>query len=519
MAETISYFNGSTSYAEFTDDIVLAGDFEIEIDVYAESFGNQGILGDGLTNGETYRLRIDGANVRMDIRNAANTGFSSAVVPLNGRRIVVKLIGNILSISNNGSAVLTDLSAVGILNNEVRLGVIGRRSSAFYHGNISSLKIWTDGDRTTGTQLVNMPMSEYRKDLDGRLVYHNYAQSDEWYLNLTQNSGIRINEKVFSDGFRFVVDFVHSDGASSENILLGYSLSQGYSIVYNASSNDITARIDGETWIVLASNIPAGRVLIDITVSELDVTTIVNGVQTVTNLIGGSLFKVDRLLFGYFSGKGFGGYVYSSFLENSEGVVVFSYEINDFSNVIANTANPLGANVWDNNSSVVTGSATQTNGQYSLPANSDSVYFTESGSTGLGYICTVDVVLGDINDLDAGLSSVQNTGWQPVRDSLNQPVPNRFYTLANNTTNDNLTLTKTGTDPLVINNVKFQRAIDYGVLNGTEGTNYEWKNAAPEAIGYNIDIVIDETTTFVHAGEVHANVVHANWVRAIVSTA
>ena len=65
---------------------------------------------------------------------------------------------------------------------------------------------------------------------------------------------------------------------------------------------------------------------------------------------------------------------------------------------------------------------------------------------------------------------------------------------------DNLTLTKTGSAEIVFKGVKFQRAIDYGVLNGTRNTDYEWLNDGCHAVGYDVTIEELDTTSLTYNG-------------------
>ena len=92
---------------------------------------------------------------------------------------------------------------------------------------------------------------------------------------------------------------------------------------------------------------------------------------------------------------------------------------------------------------------------------------------------------GSLDNIIAGDSSTEFTGWQNIRDNDGQPT-NRYQTLMNN--NDNEIVFKvSGIADATFSNITARIVEGYGVLQGTRNTDYEWKNDTPHAIGYNVE--------------------------------
>ena len=91
---------------------------------------------------------------------------------------------------------------------------------------------------------------------------------------------------------------------------------------------------------------------------------------------------------------------------------------------------------------------------------------------------------GSLDNIIAGDSTTEFTGWQNIRDSYGQPT-NRYQTLMNNNDNE-VVLKVSGIADATFTNITARIVEGYGVLQGTRGTDYEWKNETPHAIGYNV---------------------------------
>ena len=340
---------------------------------------------------------------------------------------------------------------------------------------------------------VTLPMSECNKDLNDELFYWNETApvDSRFWLKLNGTSVSQINTNGVNLTTKFAVKMTCE--LSTDASLFGYDSATFYARLVGSDRISI---YDGESFGV--SGFYSG----DLKVGFHDYYIFVNESDRVEIIIDGqNLGTVNTRTFTGFMEFLIGAHnstirhinggvkSFEMWTDGTDitGTKIIDYHCDDYSNVIVNHANPLGANVWDDASTVLTGDTAKSGTQYTMTTATSSVYDVEASSTGLGYLCFVTLVSGDIQELEGGLSGVQNTGWSNVRDSKNQPVLNQFYTLVNNTTNDNLTLTKTGSSELVIKDVQFKRAIDYGVLNGTRNTDYEWLNDGCHAVGYNVE--------------------------------
>ena len=109
---------------------------------------------------------------------------------------------------------------------------------------------------------------------------------------------------------------------------------------------------------------------------------------------------------------------------------------------------------------------------------------------GQDVLIQVTVSAGNLDNIIAGDTTTEFTGWTNILDSFKQPIPNRFQTLMNN--DDSYVVFKTnGVADVTLTDITAQTVEGYGVLNGTRNTDYEYKNNAPHAIGYNITTTED----------------------------
>lgn len=155
------YFTEFTSalsqYGVFTSDVVLTGDFEIELDYYGgPSNGITNPLVDG--DGSDLLIYVRNGHAYIQIPSASGVKYlSSAIEEYKLNTIRVAREGSVYSVTVNNNAPVTldvpDFTDEGI--NE-----ICRYNSNYLDGIPANLKIWNDGDRDTGTLVIDCPMAD-----------------------------------------------------------------------------------------------------------------------------------------------------------------------------------------------------------------------------------------------------------------------------------------------------------------------------------------------------------------------
>ena len=181
-----STFDGSSSYAALTDEIVLSGDFEIEFKT----------INADLSSGAYFLADINGTDGRILYLNTGNivlTGDTDEtyvnVGQLSGvanRVFALKRVNGVYSVDINGNISTNptvNISSVTINSMASQWG--SATGVPFFSGQMHDLKIWSGGDRNTGTLILDLPMSEGLKDVYDEVYYRNRVQAQaEWLLNL-----------------------------------------------------------------------------------------------------------------------------------------------------------------------------------------------------------------------------------------------------------------------------------------------------------------------------------------------
>ena len=483
-----STFDGSTSYAALTDEIVLSGDFEIELYFKLNQLsGDLNFLSDG-ANPAIYHFRIDATNGSIDFYyDGSFRSNDGAFIPdLNKHKLVFVKSGNNLKAFYDGAVVHSST----VSSSAMIISYIGRRGDATqnnFNGQLSDLKIWSGGDRTTGDLVLDLPMSEGLKDVYDEVFYRNRVQTQaEWYLNL-DGGYVEFQPITLSGDFEVEVDF-KKHAAASMSILSGASSflridSNGLVVFRDDNNNQFQSSIfppDTENHkLVFKYNATTG-----------DLESGIDGAALTTRNAASFPFTIDKAgvrgsgNFDPFNGQISDLKIWSGG-DRTTGTLIIDSALDDNSNIIANAASPVNANVWS-------GTVTAT-GESSGDINLVNVVSTAGASSQVSVPATVagdDVLIeltlssGSLDNIIAGDSTTEFTGWQNIRDSYGQPT-NRYQTLMNNNDNE-VVLKVSGIADATFTNITARVVEGYGVLQGTRGTDYEWKNETPHAIGYNV---------------------------------
>lgn len=159
--------NDYIQMAQITD---LVGDFEITFDYLRESTGTTDILL-GVGNSNTPIIYVTSGDV-LTFRDSANSATSvtgTTAGTLHNIRIVKT--GTAIEVFVDGTS-----TTAGSSTGSFPFEYIGRRQAGnFLNGVIANVSMWTGGDSSTGTQVINMPLD--RAYTDGAQVI-NYADDN-----------------------------------------------------------------------------------------------------------------------------------------------------------------------------------------------------------------------------------------------------------------------------------------------------------------------------------------------------
>ena len=506
-----SNFNGTSSYAEMTDDIVLAGDFEIEIDFFVESqsTSNQSIFSDSTS---AFYITV-GANSNNLIVQMP-TSASNAYIILSGitfgqrKKLILARSGNTFNLSIDG---LSQSQNIANALPSLKINEIAARGgSNFMAGQLSNLQIWDGGDSTTGTKIMNMAMDERYLNVHGEILYNNSAVVDDWYLSLM--GGAYISDGTITLSGDFEIEAVFKTSQTASDYAIFDSATFNSAVVPAGSAFMYVDNPDGLELIVgdgaggFAREIFGGQLLISNDIKNIvtlkrignQLTATLNGsplgiAQTMTT---NDIYFDDGLLFGG-SGREMTGDVFSVELwdngNRTTGTKVLDYKFDSLSNIIANAASAVNANVWGVGNAITSGDVTiisSSSVRLNRPTGAGLVEINYgSGLRGVDFLVEVSTD-GDINKVIAGENTAQMSGWVDVVDSNGQPT-GRFKTLSNNTGSNNLLLKCFSDTDITLTDISFVEVEGYGVLQGTRGTDYNWTNETPHAIGHNITTTED----------------------------
>ena len=496
-----STFDGSSSYAALTDEIVLSGDFEIEVKIgdadYGSGFNTRVVLGN--LSAPQPSIAFTESNSALRIRNTNSQAVNYTVADLN-------------YFKNGTLRVVLSGSSVEVFFNDVSLGVKSLQSSFIFNaiasysstvfrfsGQLSDLKIWSGGDRTTGDLILDLPMSEGLKDVYDEVFYRNRVQAQaEWLLNL--NGGYSSHQRLWNPD---ATDPSFSLEAYFDSSINGTVFSQCVSNTY--SDREFQIWVNGsanELYIVLGGGggkiIGTGQGLYRIDFDGSSYTLFKDGTQigSISASIGAAREPSADFRIGTRNdGSGGAAFAYNGTIKDVKfwvngtkdtGDLVLDSALDDNSNIIANAASPVNSNVW-------AGTVTAT-GESSGDINLVNVVSTAGASSQVSVPALVagdDVLIeltlssGSLDNIIAGDSTTEFTGWQNIRDNNGQPT-NRYQTLMNNNDNE-IVLKVSGIADATFTNITARVVEGYGVLQGTRNTDYEWKNETPHAIGYNVE--------------------------------
>ena len=503
-----STFDGSTSYAALTDEIVLSGDFEIEFKCLTTNTTQDQAIFDSVDFGVSgvgkSLLYIDTPNGLDFVIPTAGTSFTRTQFGefsnlTNGQLNTVAVgrsAGVIYAKLNDVS-----LTATGVLSSNIdvifdNVGGLPRK----FDGQLSDLKIWDGGDRTTGDLILDLPMSEGLKDVYDEVFYLNRVQAQaEWLLNL--GGGYSLHQRLWNPDATdpsFSLEAYFDAGIFGTIISQNIARSEASRELHILCNNNlIKVVIGGSTYNL---NFASGAGLYRVDFNGSNVSLFKGGIQagsSVAATVGNSRESNADFRIGTRANDSntSAEVAYTGVIRDvkfwvngtkSTGDLVLDSALDDNSNIIANAASPVNANVW-------TGTVTAT-GESSGDINSVNVLSTAGASSQVSVPATVagdDVLIeltlssGSLDNIIAGDSSTEFTGWQNIRDNDGQPT-NRYQTLMNN--NDNEIVFKvSGIADATFTNITARVVEGYGVLQGTRGTDYEWKDETPHAIGYNVE--------------------------------
>ena len=484
-----STFDGSSSYAALTDEIVLSGDFEIEIYFIAEAFPAT-LLGSTASN--SY-LKVDSSTQITIDGGLGSHSFTVSTININEKyKLKLSYISGALSlnIDNSSYTASATLGAVLIEN-------IGKESTSLLDGQPSDLKIWDGGDRNTGDLILDLPMSEGLKDVYDEVFYRNRVQTQaEWILSLNNAAYVEVQDISLTGSYEIEFNFV-TDQYSTTNPFLGTTSEDSYIRADSATS----VKVGGIGGGVASHTFTGINTLLANTKYKLILKNVA-GTKTL-NLNGSTLTTTTdfgSLLIQKIGGKGvnfFNGQLSNLKIwqggDRTTGNLIIDSALDDNSNISANAASPVNANVWDDLSATVIGdSEILGNGSYRIysPDGSYSAVKVSSvASANVDYLVEVEVVSGDINQVIMQEVTTDFSGWQNIRDAYGQPT-NKYKTIVNSVYMMIQIKRNTAYNPnvdITIKNITVREVEGYGVLQGTRNTDYQWKNETPHAIGYNVE--------------------------------
>lgn len=144
-------------YYQFSSPITLSGDFEIELRFATTGLSVQIILGDSHIT--AYYFNIS-ATLNVWVAGTERK-FNFITDPRDGKlhNLIYKLTGNSLQVFIDGVSLGSKTIVPYLGANRFRLGN-SNSATAPFNGVLSDLKIWTNGDRNTGTLVVDCPVDE-----------------------------------------------------------------------------------------------------------------------------------------------------------------------------------------------------------------------------------------------------------------------------------------------------------------------------------------------------------------------
>ena len=166
LKRSVFEFNG-TQWGELSEPVVLDGDFEIEMFITGDLFGDStqslfsGVLTEdpwlyvnGVSNGNNVALRYDSGSGFQYLSNPAP--FKDGKI----HRITLTRIGATVSLGIDGDEVSRSINIPFVLNNLYA----SRSGTSLGYGNIFSIRNWKNGNRNTGELILNVPFDESGSD-------------------------------------------------------------------------------------------------------------------------------------------------------------------------------------------------------------------------------------------------------------------------------------------------------------------------------------------------------------------
>lgn len=485
-----STFDGTSSYAALTDEIVLSGDFEIEVDFKKDSAGSMAIC-----TGQNGFLRVD-SNGSVIFRDENYNQFEGSNFPPDTERhkLIFKYNSTTgaLESSVDGVALITR-NAVTFPFSIVKVGVRGGSNADPFNGQLSDLKIWSGGDRSTGNLILDLPMSEGLKDVYDEVFYRNRVQAQaEWLLTSNANSQIEFQDIALSGDFEIEVDY---KSLSTGNTILGFS---DDTALYYQNSSNVSFRVKDTS----GTDVYGGSAPLSVGVAARVVFKLDNGVFrcSVNGVFGSSRDMSTTKKSTYYFNSLAGGNPFndSNNISNlkiwqggdrTTGTLIIDSALDDNSNIIANAASPVNANVWDDSSVSVVGDSEILGGGSYRVYSSDGSYSTVkifgAVATNVDYLMELELVSGDVQKIIPQEITTNFSGWQNIRDPYGQPT-NRYKTIVNSLYTYLQLKRLSGVTDVTVKSITVRKVEGYGVLQGARNTDYNWTNSTPHAIGYNV---------------------------------
>lgn len=251
VSEVQRYFttldSAGAQYDAFTSDVVLTGDFEIEVTAVTTNLSSQAVLGDKDTDTDLFYTDSNALRFRLD--GSAFFNLGSATIS-DGK---LHTIGAARAASTiTGYADGVPLSAPATSTNTFTINAAGQRfGGLFFDGIIANIKIWKDGDRNTGTLIVDA-----KKDSDGSSnVIVNDADPSNPLNRINQTS---TDAELFTQV---------SDGWIGEELWSIGKLvasSEGAFAVIDGGSDSIMTAGNLYSWSVDAANLTTGSAVLQL---------------------------------------------------------------------------------------------------------------------------------------------------------------------------------------------------------------------------------------------------------------